>query len=129
MTSLVVRGRVDASDFRPITSEEGGWDPVEGDASARVHDLCQTDEVWSGIALVEPCKFEYHSDHRGMIQLLEGSATVVTDDGTLELGAGDVLYLSPGAKTSWEITSPLREFFYASLTDVASSANGSSVAS
>jgi uncharacterized cupin superfamily protein len=118
MSSLVVHGRVDASDFRPITPEEGGWQPVEGDANARVHDLCQTDEAWSGIALVEPCKFDYLSDHPGLIQLLEGAATVVTDGRTLELRAGDVLFLSPGARTSWEVTSPLREFFYANLSAV-----------
>jgi uncharacterized cupin superfamily protein len=116
MSSLVVHGQLDATGFRPISPEEGGWEPLEGDSNARVHDFCLTEDVWSGVALVDPCRFTYEPDHPGMIQVVDGAATVTTEGRTLELGPGDVLVLSPGARTSWEITSPLREFFFAALS-------------
>jgi uncharacterized cupin superfamily protein len=121
MSSHVIHGRLDATGFRSISREEGGFEPVEGEANPRVHDFCLTEDVWSGIALVDPCRFNYEPTHPGMIQVLEGAATVATDGRTLELGPGDLLVLTPGAKTSWEITAPLRELFFASLSPPAAS--------
>jgi uncharacterized cupin superfamily protein len=43
---------------------------------------------------------------------LEGAARIEIDDGpVLELGAGDIASLPAGARTTWHLTTPFREFW------------------
>ncbi|MEU0403846.1 cupin domain-containing protein [Streptomyces sp. NPDC006197] len=111
-------GRIDDAEFVPLAPEEGGWEPVEGDANARIHTLCENDHVWSGVALFDPCTFNYHADHASVIHLLEGAATITSDGHTSKVGAGDVVYLTPGITSTWVVKAPVREFF-AAFTPVA----------
>lgn len=59
MAAPVTTGRLDATEFTPLLPEDGGWIAVEGDAVARVHTLCESANAWSGVALLEPCTFDY----------------------------------------------------------------------
>lgn len=113
MSDLITTGRLDATEFGPLSPEEGGWVPIEGDPNVRVHTLCENGEIWAGVALVEPSTFEYPSEYAGCIQLLEGEATMSVGDRTVELGPGSVVFLTKGATSTWRIRSPLREFFVA----------------
>lgn len=111
MAAPIITGSIEASDFTPLTPQDGGWIPVAGDADARVHTLCDTGEVWSGVALVEPCTFDYPAAHAGSILLLDGSATISSDGHTGDVSAGDAIYLRPGTTSTWVVHTPVREFF------------------
>lgn len=111
MSELATIANLDVSDFEPLSAEEGGWEVIEGDPNARVHTFCENEEIWSGIALVDRSKFEYSAHLPGAIQLLEGAATVETDEHTVEIGPGDVIFLKVGSVSTWTVTVPLREFF------------------
>jgi uncharacterized cupin superfamily protein len=117
MTAPVTIGNISSSDFVPISPTEGGWIPVEGDADARLHTLCKTDRVWSGVVTLQPCTFEYPCEHAGAIQLLEGSAIITAEGRTWEAGAGDVVYLQPGTTSTWVVREPMREFFIGFMGD------------
>jgi uncharacterized cupin superfamily protein len=113
MTELVTTGRLDYTQLEPMTPAEGGWEPIEGDADVRFRTLCENDQVWAGIAVVQPCKFRYPHDHPGTIQLLEGEATVTCDGRTFDLSAGEAVFFLPGTTSEWEVKTPMREFFVA----------------
>jgi uncharacterized cupin superfamily protein len=111
MSEVVTIGRLDTADLEPMTPEEGGWEPIEGNADARVHTFCETEQVWAGVAVVQPCTFRYHHHHPSSIQLLEGEATVRAEGHTFHLRAGEVVFFLRGTTATWEVKSPIREFF------------------
>ena len=115
MTAKLTVGRIDATDFAPLPAHEGGYEPIDGDPDAQVHTLFETEELWSGLALIQPCTFRYPVEHLGSVHLIEGDATITTDGVSRTVAAGDVLYLTPGAVTTWEVISPIREFFVVRL--------------
>src|SRR5690348_4634085 len=41
--------------------------------------------------------------------VLEGSATITVDGSSVSVGAGDLVRLTVGTQTTWEVTSPLRK--------------------
>ncbi|MEV6350200.1 cupin domain-containing protein [Actinoplanes sp. NPDC051851] len=43
--------------------------------------------------------------------VLAGKATIETDGGTHEIGAGDLVRLEAGTKTIWTVTEPLRKLY------------------
>jgi uncharacterized cupin superfamily protein len=113
--SLAHVSNLDPVDLEPMTSEEGGWVPLEGDAQARQRTLRETESIWSGIATVQPCSFSYTPEHAGAIQILDGTASMTYDGTQHELSAGSVVYLEPGAVTTWVVHTPIKEFFLAAL--------------
>ena len=84
---------------------------IEGDPDVRSHTFCEGEQLSAGVAIIQPCKFEYRSARAGAIQLLEGAARVTTEGRTVELTAGEAIFVEKGAETSWEVTSALREYF------------------
>jgi uncharacterized cupin superfamily protein len=106
---------LDTVDLVPMTPEEGGWVPLSGDAQAKQRTLVETDSIWSGIATVQPCSFSYTPEHAGAIQILDGTASMTYHGTRHELSAGSVVYLEPGAITTWVVHTPIREFFLAAL--------------
>jgi uncharacterized cupin superfamily protein len=117
MSELITTGHLDATDFEPLSAEEGGWVTIEGDPDVRVHTLCDNGEVWAGIGLLEPSTFEYPIEHPSAIQVLEGEATVSVDNRTVELGPGAIVVLKTGATSTWVVKSPLRQFFIVSTVE------------
>jgi len=118
MSQLAVFADLEVTDFESYADEDDGHMRVtEGDPSVRVHTLREGKELWAGIALVQPSKFEYSSQHAGAIQLLEGAATVTTEGRTVELKAGEAIFLEKGAETTWEVTAALREYFVAFVAE------------
>ena len=111
MSSKVWTGRVDATEFAPLASAEGGLTAIEGDPRARVHTFCDGDGLWTGLGCVEPSKFSYTNDGPGLVQILEGEATVTADGRSVDLRAGDVVAFPTSVEQTWEIKSSLREFF------------------
>ncbi|WP_433371941.1 cupin domain-containing protein [Actinoplanes sp. CA-142083] len=45
--------------------------------------------------------------------VLEGSATITVDGSSVTVGAGDLVRLTVGTATTWEVTSPLRKLYIA----------------
>lgn len=113
--SLAHVSTLDRVDLEPMTSEEGGWVPLQGDAQAKQRTLRETESIWSGIATVQPCSFSYTPEHAGAIQILDGTASMTYDGTQHELSTGSVVYLEPGAVTTWVVHTPLTEFFIAAL--------------
>ena len=83
----------------------------EGDPGVRVHTFCESEGLWTGLGCVEPSTFSYTNDGPGLIQLLEGEATVTLDGRTLDLRAGDVVIVPGSVEQTWEIKTAVREFF------------------
>lgn len=115
MSQLAVFADTNVTDFQPW--EDDSVRVTEGDPDVRMHTLRESEEIWAGIALVQPSKFEYSSQHAGAIQLLEGAATVTTEGRTVELKAGEAIFLEKGAETTWEVTAALREYFVAFVAE------------
>lgn len=115
MTSTVAVGRIDATDFTPLSPEDSGAELIEGDSAAQVHTFVENDELWSGIALIQPCTFRYAAEHAGCVHLLEGDATITCDGQSRAIGSGDVVFLTPGTVTTWKVNSSIREHFVVRL--------------
>ena len=45
--------------------------------------------------------------------VLSGSATITTGGESVAVGAGDLVRLTAGTETTWEVTSPLRKLYLA----------------
>jgi uncharacterized cupin superfamily protein len=62
---------------------------------------------------------DYTMPERESFLVLEGQARIEIADGpTLELKAGDIASIPMGAKTTWHITAPYREFWvFGSVAD------------
>ncbi len=93
------------------------WEP-DPDVGSEMHNLCR------GVGLsryvdgpVNPV--EYTTPERESFLVLEGHARIEIADGpTLELKAGDFASIPVGAKTTWHITVPYREFWvFGSVAD------------
>src|SRR5215469_15415981 len=89
------------------------WEP-DPEVGGEMHVLCSADGVESGLS-----RFTYATDPvrwtlpgRETIVILEGAARIQIDDGpVLELAAGDIASLPAGARTTWHLTTPFREFW------------------
>jgi len=79
MSTQVWTGRVDAIEFLSLTAEEGGWEPLAGDPRARVHTFCESEGMWTGLGCVEPSTFSYTNHGPGLLQILEGEATLTVE--------------------------------------------------
>jgi uncharacterized cupin superfamily protein len=119
MTERVTAGRLDVTEFEPLSPQDGGWELLEGDSNTRVHTLSENARIWAGVALIDPCRFSYEHHRASMIQLLEGEATFTADGRTVELRAGGVAFFLPGMTSTWEVRSPMREFFVSFTPDAA----------
>ena len=65
---------------------------------------------WTAAAADEP--IEWTLTTREVLFVLEGSARIEIEGGpTLELKPGDVASLPAGAKTTWHLTRPFKEFW------------------
>lgn len=115
MTSSPLVCRVDTTDFVPLAPEDSGAEVIDGDSAAQVHTFLANDELWSGIALIQPCTFRYPVEHAGCVHILEGAATITDEEHTRMVGPGDVVFLAPGTVTTWRVTSPIREHFVVRL--------------
>jgi uncharacterized cupin superfamily protein len=114
MSESITTGHLEATDFEPLSADEGGWARIAGDPNIRVHTLCDNEETWAGIGLIEPSTFAYPIEHPTAVQVLEGEAAVSVDGQTVEVGAGSVVVLKAGAKSTWVIKSRIRQFFIVS---------------
>jgi uncharacterized cupin superfamily protein len=45
--------------------------------------------------------------------VLAGSATITVDESSISVAAGDLVRLTAGTSTTWEVTSPLRKLYVA----------------
>jgi len=93
-------------------TEEWEADPeVGGD----VHVLCSGVGVEAGMSrmrgpLSEP--IHYSPPGRETLLVLEGAARIEIEDGpTLDLTVGSIASIPAGAKTTWHVTTPFKEFW------------------
>lgn len=90
------------------------WEPDE-EVGGDVHVLCSSGGVEAGISRMstsptEP--IEYTAEGRETLHVLEGAARIEIEGGpTLELTAGSMASIPAGAKATWHITAPFREFW------------------
>lgn len=90
------------------------WEP-DPDVGGEVHVLCTGVGVESGLSRYRdapPDPIEYTLPERETLLVLEGEARIEIADGpTLELKTGDIASLPKGARTTWYLTAPYREFW------------------
>ena len=90
------------------------WEP-DPEVGGDVHVLCTDVGVEAGMSrfgtpLPEPIR--YSPPGRETILVLEGAARIEIEDGpTLELTAGSIASIPAGAKTTWHVTTPFKEFW------------------
>ena len=79
-----------------------------------MHVLCSLDGAESGLSrFTEPTEpITWTLPARETILILEGAARIEIDEGSvLELTAGDIASLPAGARTTWHLTTPFKEFW------------------
>ena len=79
-----------------------------------MHVLCNADGTESGLSrFIEPTEpIRWTLPARETILILEGAARIEIDQGSvLELSAGDIASLPAGARTTWHLTTPFKEFW------------------
>lgn len=111
MTIPIIIGRIDESALVPVSAEEGGWEPTEGDASARSRVFVQNAGMRSGILTYGPCTASERVKNYSSIQILEGELTIIGDDGVIDLGPGDIAHFVPGQEVTITAKTPVREIF------------------
>jgi uncharacterized cupin superfamily protein len=89
------------------------WEP-DPEVGGEMHLLCSVHGVESGLSrfteTTEPVTWTLPG--RETLLVLEGAARIDIDDGpVLELTAGDIASLPAGARTTWYLTTPFREFW------------------
>jgi uncharacterized cupin superfamily protein len=89
------------------------WEP-DPEVGGEMHVLCSGHGVESGLSrfteATEPVRWTLPG--RETLLVLEGAARIEIDDGpVLELTAGDIASLPAGARTTWYLTTPFREFW------------------
>jgi ethanolamine utilization protein EutQ (cupin superfamily) len=90
------------------------WEP-DPDVGGEIHVLCTGVGVEAGLSRypgtpLEP--IEYTLPERETLLVLEGEARIeIADVPTLELKTGDIASLPKGARTTWHVTGPYREFW------------------
>ena len=90
------------------------WEP-DPDVGGEMHVLCTgvgTEAGLSRYADVPLKPIEYTLPDRETLIVLEGRARIEIADGpTLELKAGDIASMPKGARTTWHVTAPYKEFW------------------
>jgi uncharacterized cupin superfamily protein len=91
----------------------GAWEP-DPDVGGEMHVLCSGHGAESGLSRFaeapEPNRWTLPG--RETLLVLEGAARIEIDGGpVLELAAGDIASLPAGARTTWHLTTPFREFW------------------
>jgi len=89
------------------------WEP-DPEVGGEMHVLCDGDGAESGLSrFTEPTgPVRWTLPGRETILILEGAARIEIDGGpVLELTAGDIASLPAGARTTWHLTTPFKEFW------------------
>jgi uncharacterized cupin superfamily protein len=91
-------------------------DVLDGDPASRVHWLRTSGSgdatLLAGIFEAQPSRFRYAFETDETIHIIEGQVRIELDDGAcVTLGPGGIASFPRGARATWEITQPLREFF------------------
>ncbi len=59
----------------------------------------------------EPSKFDWYYDEKETCYILEGEVKVITDEGEVEFGAGDLVIFPAGLSCVWEISKKVRKHY------------------
>lgn len=89
------------------------WEP-DPDVGGEMHVLCSGAGAEAGLSrftgATDPISWTLEG--RETILILEGAARIEIDEGpVLELTAGDIASLPAGARTTWHLTTPFKEFW------------------
>ena len=89
------------------------WEP-DPEVGGEMHVLCSGHGAESGLSrftgTTDPVRWTLPG--RETILILEGTARIEIDEGpVLELAAGDIASLPAGARTTWHLTTPFKEFW------------------
>ena len=95
-------------------------DLLEGDPVPRVHWLKKNEKgdptYLAGLWHVQPAKFRWLFFGNETFHVLEGRATITTDDGTsVEVRPGDIISFPIDTPSVWEVHEALKKFFVISL--------------
>ena len=90
------------------------WQP-DPEVGGEMHVLCSGAGVEAGLSrFTDPAQMinPWTLPARETLLVIEGAATIEIAGGpTLELAAGDMASLPKGARTTWHLTTPFREFW------------------
>ena len=89
------------------------WEP-DPEAGGEMHVLCSAEGVEAGLSRFTEVSgpVVWTIPERETIVVLEGRARVEIDGGpTLELKEGDIVSLPRGARTTWHLTLPFKDFW------------------
>jgi uncharacterized cupin superfamily protein len=89
------------------------WEP-DLEVGGEMHVLCSGHGAESGLSrFTEPTDpVRWTLPGRETILVLEGAARIEIEDGpVLDLRAGDIASLPAGARTTWHLTTPFKEFW------------------
>lgn len=90
------------------------WVADPGVPGSDMQELVRADGVWAGATRFTDVDgpVTWTPEHREVALIVEGSVRIqVGDADPLVLGVGDAFSLPPGVETTWEITTPFREFW------------------
>jgi uncharacterized cupin superfamily protein len=94
-------------------SSAEGWEP-DPEVGGEMHVLCDAEGIQSGFSRFTEVTgpVQWTLPGRETFLVLEGAARIEIDDGqVLELTAGDIASLPAGARTTWYLTTPFKEFW------------------
>jgi uncharacterized cupin superfamily protein len=94
-----------------VSTDEWETDP---EVPGHMHVLCSGVGIEAGMSRFEGVSgpVTYTPPMRETILILEGAARIRIDDGpTLDLSAGDMASIPAGSVTTWELTTPFKEFW------------------
>ena len=105
---------VDAHLWEPMPIDEP--DVLEGDPAPKVHWLKKHEKgdptYLAGLWLVQPSRFRWLFFGNETFHVLEGRATIETDDGTtVEVGPGDLLSFPIDTPSVWTVKEALKKVF------------------
>ena len=89
------------------------WEP-DPEVGGEMHVLCRGHGAESGLSRFSEATgpVRWTLPGRETLLVLEGAARIEMDDGpVLDLTAGDIASLPAGARTTWYLTTPFREFW------------------
>jgi uncharacterized protein len=89
------------------------WEP-DPDVGGEMHVLCGAHGAESGLSrfTAAPQPITWTLPGRETLLVLEGAARIEIEGGpVLELAAGDIASLPAGARTTWHLTTPFKEFW------------------
>jgi ethanolamine utilization protein EutQ (cupin superfamily) len=91
---------------------DDGWEP-DPDVGGEMNTLYRTDTAEAGLSRfrepVDP--IEWTLPARETFYVLEGSARIEIEGGTLEVGVGEMATIPKGATTTWYLTTPFTDFY------------------